>query len=80
MHEGTPPSSPLSYSQPQCAKERLRISSTIYSLELRVVSQSEGNNRIQLMESAPLFEANARVNGAFPSSSKHRTGQYFQWK
>lgn len=23
-------------------------------------SQSEGNNRIQLMESAPLFEANAK--------------------
>lgn len=46
MNEGTPPSSPLSYSQSLRAKERLHISSTIYSLELRAVSQSEGNNRI----------------------------------
>lgn len=46
MKEGTPPSSPLSYSQSLRAKERLHISSTIYSLELGAVSQSEGNNRI----------------------------------
>ena len=54
------PSLLLSYSQLQHAKEYHHIPSTIYNLELKRRFHRERNNRINLMESAPLLEANGK--------------------
>lgn len=73
MHSGTPPSSPLGYSQVQRAKERLHISFTIYSLELRVAFPEWGKQQNTAHGICPIvWSQRQRVNGAFHSSSKQK--------